>query len=126
MELVLRKDFVFQSSYRLFAQVINNLMKNAFHTLAASSSAPHPGDLRIDVGVLGGWGRIVITDQGAGIAHELQAQIFEPFFSTDRGTGHGLGLAFCRQVVHSAHGTIRVKSEPGRGAMFIIELPILA
>jgi two-component system CAI-1 autoinducer sensor kinase/phosphatase CqsS len=56
----------------------------------------------------------------------LQAQIFEPFFSTDRGTGHGLGLAFCRQVVHSAHGTIRVKSEPGRGAMFIIELPILA
>ena len=126
VELVLRKDFVFQSSYRLFAQVINNLIKNAFHTLAASSSAPRPGDLLIDVGVLGGWGRIVITDQGAGIAHELQAQIFEPFFSTDRGTGHGLGLAFCRQVVHSAHGTIRVKSEPGRGAMFIIELPILA
>ncbi len=122
--LVLRKDFAFESSYRLFAQVINNLLKNAFYSLAASSFAPKPGDLCMEVGVLNGCGRIVITDQGAGIAPELQARIFEPFFSTDRGTGHGLGLAFCRQVVQSAHGTIRVKSEPGRGAIFIIELPI--
>jgi two-component system CAI-1 autoinducer sensor kinase/phosphatase CqsS len=125
VELVLRKDFSFESSYRLFTQVINNLLKNAFHSLAAGSSASRPGDLRIEVGVLGGYGRIVITDQGIGIAPELQARIFEPFFSTDRGTGHGLGLAFCRQVVQSARGTIRVKSEAGRGAIFIIELPLL-
>ncbi|MDP3825473.1 MAG: HAMP domain-containing sensor histidine kinase [Polaromonas sp.] len=123
--LVLRKDFSFESSYRLFAQVINNLLKNAFRALAATSSAAKPGDLRIEVGVLNGYGRIIVTDQGTGIAPELQARIFEPFFSTDRGTGHGLGLAFCQQVVESAGGTIRVKSEPGRGAIFIIELPIL-
>lgn len=121
--LVLRKDFSFESSYRLFAQVINNLLKNAFRSLAAASSAPKPGDLRLEVGVLNGCGRILVTDQGTGIATELQARIFEPFFSTDRGTGHGLGLAFCQQVVESAGGTIRVKSEPGRGATFIIELP---
>ncbi len=120
--LVLRKDFAFESSYRLFAQVINNLLKNAFRSLAAVSSAPKPGDLRIEVGVLNGAGRIVITDQGVGIPPELQTRIFEPFFSTDHGTGHGLGLAFCQQVVQSAGGTIRVKSEPGRGAIFIIEL----
>jgi two-component system CAI-1 autoinducer sensor kinase/phosphatase CqsS len=124
--LVLRQDFSFASSPRLFTQVINNLLKNAFHSLAASSSAPQPGDLRIDIGVLNGAGRIVITDQGLGIPPALQERIFEPFFSTDRGTGHGLGLAFCRQVVQSAHGTIRVKSEPGRGAIFIIDLPVLA
>ena len=123
--LVLRKDFSFESSYRLFAQVINNLLKNAFRALAATSSAAKPGDLRIEVGVLNGYGRIIVTDQGTGIAPELQARIFEPFFSTDRGTGHGLGLAFCQQVVESAGGSIRVKSEPGRGAIFIIELPIL-
>lgn len=120
--LVLRKDFSFESSYRLFAQVINNLLKNAFRSLAAVSSAPKPGDLRIEVGVLNGAGRIVITDQGVGIPPDLQTRIFEPFFSTDHGTGHGLGLAFCQQVVHSAGGTIRVKSEPGRGAIFIIDL----
>jgi two-component system CAI-1 autoinducer sensor kinase/phosphatase CqsS len=121
--LVLRKDFSFESSYRLFAQVINNLLKNSFRSLAAASSAPKPGDLRLEVGVLNGCGRILVTDQGTGIATDLQARIFEPFFSTDRGTGHGLGLAFCQQVVESAGGTIRVKSEPGRGATFIIELP---
>jgi two-component system CAI-1 autoinducer sensor kinase/phosphatase CqsS len=123
--LVLRKDFSFESSYRLFAQVINNLLKNAFRALAATSSAAKPGDLRIEVGVLNGYGRIIVTDQGTGIAPDLQARIFEPFFSTDRGTGHGLGLAFCQQVVENAGGTIRVKSEPGRGATFIIELPVL-
>ncbi len=123
--LVLRKDFSFESSHRLFSQVINNLLKNAFHSLAASSSAPKPGDLRIEVGVLNGSGRIIVTDQGTGIAPDLQARIFEPFFSTDRGTGHGLGLAFCRQVVQSARGSIRVKSEPGRGAIFIIDIPVL-
>lgn len=123
--LVLRKDFSFESSYRLFAQVINNLLKNAFRALAATSSAPKPGDLRIEVGVLNGYGRIIVTDQGTGIAPELQARIFEPFFSTDRGTGHGLGLAFCQQVVEGSGGTIRVKSETGRGAIFIIELPTL-
>lgn len=122
--LVLRKDFSFESSSRLFSQVINNLLKNAFHSLAANSAAPKPGDLRIEVGVLNGSGRIIIADQGTGIAPELQARIFEPFFSTDRGTGHGLGLAFCRQVVQSSRGSIRVKSEPGNGAVFTIELPI--
>ena len=120
--LVLRKDFSFESSYRLFTQVINNLLKNAFRSLAAASSAPKPGDLRIEVGVLHGYGRIVVSDQGIGIAPELQTRIFEPFFSTDHGTGHGLGLAFCQQVVHASGGTLRVKSEPGRGAIFIIEL----
>lgn len=126
VQLVLRKDFSFESSYRLFTQVINNLLKNAFHSLAATSSAPKSGDLCIEVGVLNGCGRIVVTDQGAGIAPELQARIFEPFFSTDRGSGHGLGLAFCQQVVESASGTLRVKSEPGRGAIFIIELPTIS
>jgi signal transduction histidine kinase len=123
--LVLCKDFSFESSYRLFAQVINNLLKNAFRAMAATSSAPNPGDLRIEVGVLNGYGRVVVTDQGTGIAPQLQARIFEPFFSTDRGTGHGLGLAFCRQVVEGAGGSIRVQSKPGHGAIFIIELPIL-
>jgi two-component system CAI-1 autoinducer sensor kinase/phosphatase CqsS len=55
---------------------------------------------------------------------ELLQRIFQPFFSTDRGTGHGLGLAFCQRVVHAAHGSIRVKSAPHHGAVFTIELPV--
>jgi two-component system CAI-1 autoinducer sensor kinase/phosphatase CqsS len=117
-------DFAFHGSHALFSQVIDNLVKNALRSLAAGSSATQPGDIAIDVGVQHERGRIVVADRGVGIDPELQPRIFEPFFSTNRGTGHGLGLAFCHQVVHAARGTIRVKSQPGHGAVFTIELPI--
>jgi signal transduction histidine kinase len=117
-------DFRFQGSRELFLQVLDNLTKNALRSLAAASTASRPGDLLIEVGAQGSRGRIVFTDQGVGMDDELQARIFQPFFSTDRGTGHGLGLAFCQRVVQSAHGTIRVKSAPLRGAIFTIELPL--
>ena len=55
---------------------------------------------------------------------ELQARIFQPFFSTDRVAGHGLGLAFCQRVVQAAHGSVRVKSAPHQGAVFTVELPV--
>ena len=51
-------------------------------------------------------------------------RVFEPFFSSDHGTGHGLGLAFCRRVVVAAKGSLRVKSEPAAGAVFTIALPV--
>lgn len=116
-------DFMFRGSYPLFSQVIDNLIKNALRSLAASSAAMSPGDVAIEIGLQHDRGRIAIADRGVGIDPELQGRIFEPFFSTNRGTGHGLGLAFCNQVVHAARGSIRVKSAPGHGAVFTIELP---
>jgi two-component system CAI-1 autoinducer sensor kinase/phosphatase CqsS len=118
------RDFTFQGSHALFSQVVDNLVKNALRSLAAASSATLPGDISIEVGIQQDRGRIVVADRGVGIDPELQPRIFEPFFSTNRGTGHGLGLAFCHQVVHAVRGTIRVKSQPGHGAVFMIELPI--
>lgn len=125
VQLLVRRDFLFEGSHALFSQVVDNLMKNALRSLAAAATASQPGDLVIEVGTLHNRGRIIITDRGVGIDPELQPRIFEPFFSTNRGTGHGLGLAFCQRVVESARGTIRVKSEPSRGAIFTIELPML-
>ncbi len=126
VQVMVRRDFVFKGSQALFTQVIDNLLKNALRSLAAATTASLPGDLLIEVGTLRNRGRIVVNDNGVGIDAGLQPRIFEPFFSTDRGTGHGLGLAFCERVVQSAHGTIRVKSEAARGAIFTIELPLLA
>lgn len=119
-----KDDFVFIGSRQLFNQVVDNLTKNALRSLAAASSASQPGDLLIQVGAQGSRGRIVFTDNGIGMDADLRKRIFQPFFSTDRGTGHGLGLAFCQRVVQAAHGTIRVKSEPHQGAVFTIELPV--
>jgi len=117
-------DFRFRGSRELFLQVIDNLVKNALRSLAAASTAIRPGDLLIEVGAQAGRGRFVFTDNGVGMDADLQANIFQPFFSTDRGTGHGLGLAFCQRVVQAARGSIRVKSAPHKGAIFTVELPL--
>ncbi len=117
-------EFIFESSATQFSQVLDNLMKNAFHSLmAADSRYPH-GALRIEVHALHGRGMITVEDQGMGIEPTLLPHIFKPFFSSNRGTGHGLGLAFCQQVVQSAGGRIHAKSEFAIGALFTIALPI--
>lgn len=125
VQVLVRRDFRFMASPALFSQVIDNLLKNALKALAATQSPARPGDIMIEVGVLHNRGRVVVSDQGTGIHAEVAARIFEPFFSTDRGTGHGLGLAFCRRAVTSLGGHIQVQSAPGKGARFQIELPLL-
>lgn len=125
VQLHVLRDFRFKGSTSLFSQVIDNLLKNALKALAATDAAAEPGDLMVEVGILANRGRIVVADHGVGISVELQRRIFEPFYSTDHGSGHGLGLTFVRRVVQSANGSIRVQSEPGKGATFIIELPVL-
>lgn len=124
VRLHVQSDFSFLGSRDLFAQVLTNLLKNALHSLASASSAPKPGGLRLDVGLHQGKGRIAVSDHGVGIGHEQKARIFEPFFSTQSGVGHGLGLTFCKNVVEAANGSISVRSEPAMGAVFMIDLPL--
>lgn len=124
VKVVIHNNFIFRSSSRQFSQVLDNLMKNAFHSLMAADSRYQLGDLCIEVSSSKLWGKIVVTDQGMGIEPAMLQQIFKPFFSSNHGTGHGLGLAFCQQVVQSAGGSIRVKSEFAVGASFTVELPL--
>ena len=124
VQVLVQQDFNFMSSAVQFSQVVDNLMKNAFHSLMAADSRYPPGALRIKVHAMDGHGRIVVEDAGTGIDAVMLPRIFKPFFSTNRGTGHGLGLAFCQQVVQSAGGSIQVKSIAYAGATFTIELPV--
>ena len=74
--------------------------------------------------------RVIVEDQGIGIAADEIPHIFEPFF---RGRdvveaqihGNGLGLSLVKQVVEAHHGTISVESEPGKGSTFTLCLPVL-
>jgi len=124
VKVIIHDDFSFRSSATQFSQVLDNLIKNALHSLMAADSKYPAGALRIEVGHSQQRGRIVVADEGMGIDAALLPQIFKPFFSSNRGTGHGLGLAFCQQVVQSAGGNIHVKSEFAVGAVFTIELPM--
>jgi signal transduction histidine kinase len=68
---------------------------------------------------------IEFSDTGQGMAGETRARIFEPMFTTKRmGTGAGLGLAICDQIIRQHAGTIQVESELGRGTRFTVVLPV--
>jgi two-component system, CAI-1 autoinducer sensor kinase/phosphatase CqsS len=124
VQVIIHDNFEFRSSRAQFAQVLDNLIKNALHSLMAADSRYAPGALRIEVGLHANRGRIAVSDDGMGIEAAVLRQIFKPFFSSKTGTGHGLGLAFCQRVVQGAGGTIGVKANFAVGATFIIELPV--
>jgi signal transduction histidine kinase len=68
---------------------------------------------------------IYISDNGPGIAKEVQPRLFDPFFTTkDIGEGTGLGLSISYKIIVDQHrGELRCLSAPGQGAMFAIEIP---
>lgn len=68
---------------------------------------------------------VEVADTGEGIPRETLRHIFEPMFTTKRmGTGAGLGLAICQQIIHQHGGSIQVESELHHGACFTIRLPL--
>jgi signal transduction histidine kinase len=108
-----------------FGQVVINFINNA---LLHAFDAPG-GHMRLVATPLDGDRvRVEFADDGRGIAPEHLSRIFDPFFTTrmgQGGTGLGLNIAY-NLVTTLLQGTIRVESEPGRGTVFIIELPLRA
>lgn len=103
-------------------QVIMNLMINALQALngtpgmvTVSTCFQRPSHVEIHV-----------KDTGPGIPTEIQKRIFEPFFTTKpAGKGSGLGLSVSYGIIKEHNGEIRLESEEGKGAEFIIALPLM-
>jgi PAS domain S-box-containing protein len=69
--------------------------------------------------------KVTFTDDGPGISKENMKRIFQPFFTTkEAGKGTGLGLSICLGIVTGHGGRIYARSEVGRGATFVVELPL--
>jgi signal transduction histidine kinase len=103
----------------LLRQILLNLLSNAFD--ATGSQGHVTVAARVQEGTVG----IAVSDTGAGISPDDLRRIFEPFYTTKgRGKGTGLGLAICRELARSLGGAIEVKSEPGKGSTFTVQLPL--
>ena len=66
---------------------------------------------------------VSVRDNGAGIAPEVKARLFEPFMTFGKAGGTGLGLAIVKNVALAHRGKISVESEPGQGTEFLIRIP---
>lgn len=69
---------------------------------------------------------VTVADNGIGMDDKTIAHIFEKFYQGDtsrRSSGNGLGLALCKKIVESLHGTITAKGAPGEGSVFTVVLP---
>lgn len=108
-------------------QVFLNLIVNAAHAIETSGK-PYPGKIFVTTTQNQGSIEVQISDTGTGIDKELCERIFDPFFTTkEPGKGTGQGLAICQDIVVQKHGgTIDVIGNEGKGAEFIIRLPILS
>lgn len=73
----------------------------------------------------GPWLRATVADDGPGIPVAMQERVFEPFQTSDRSRGSGLGLAHVRQQVEKYDGTIAIESAPSEGTSISVRWPII-
>lgn len=108
-------------------QVFLNIIKNGAEAMAdqALKKSDSP-EFHIRYALENSMAVIKIKDNGPGIPESIRKRIFEPFYTTkspDKGTGLGLSIAFFI-IVEDHKGELSVKSPHGKGAQFIIKLPI--
>jgi PAS domain S-box-containing protein len=106
------------------SQVLTNLIVNAQQAMV-DRPAPRLLTVATSADVAAGRVRLRVSDTGPGVPEPLKARIFEPFFTTKpEGTGTGIGLWVCHDIVTSHNGSIAVQDAPGGGAAFVVELPV--
>lgn len=107
------------ADHEKLARVVFNLLSNAL-----KYTPPMGGFIHVSLADEGKQFRIEVRDSGKGIAKEELTQVFERFFqSKGAASGTGIGLALVKSFVELHHGEVRVESEPGKGACFIILMP---
>jgi two-component system sensor histidine kinase PilS (NtrC family) len=100
-----------------FSQVLWNLLRNATEAMRGK------GTIAVRARSAAGHALVEVKDTGPGIDEAQQDRVFEPFYST-KPSGSGIGLALVHKIVEEHGGEIDLRSRPGEGTAFRIELPL--
>lgn len=101
----------------LLARAVSNLVANAVEAM------PQGGVLRVATRALPRHAEILVSDTGPGLDEQQRKTLFRPYHTTKPG-GTGLGLVIAQSIVSDHRGELDVQSEPGRGATFLLRLPL--
>jgi signal transduction histidine kinase len=111
-------------------RVLLNLINNAFYAVSEKSKLSIEGYepmVSVHTKKMNGEVEICVADNGNGIPEKVLDKVFQPFFTTKpTGQGTGLGLSLSYDTIKAHQGKINIKNTPGKGAEFIITLPINA
>jgi signal transduction histidine kinase len=99
-------------------RVFQNIGRNA------AQAMPDGGQFRIVIDSAADDLVISFSDTGGGVPAELKGRLFDAFATAGKKDGTGLGLAIVKKVVEDHGGTVRYESEAGRGATFVLSLPL--
>ena len=115
-------------------KIVTNLLTNAFKFTSEKgfvsiSLSKHTSKESPDHHFEEGFAKIVIKDNGKGIAPQHQGKIFERFYQVDNSItreheGTGIGLALCKELIELHRGEIRVNSEIDKGSSFDVVIPL--
>jgi signal transduction histidine kinase len=117
------RRFALDADRNRIAQVLSNLLSNAI------KYSPSGGPIRVRTDVRRHAVRVSVRDSGVGIPESQRERMFTKFFRIESEEiegipGHGLGLAFCQEIVEAHDGTIGFEAAPGGGTIFWFELPV--
>lgn len=125
LEIEIDQDPVLAGNESMLQQILLNLVINAYQAIEGK------GRVHIWLGQLGQDVVLRVRDSGVGMTKEQQRRLFEPFFTTkgamggnEKVDGHGLGLTLTYNLIQLHGGQIAVQSEPGKGSVFTLRIPI--
>lgn len=116
------QDLIVMGSEDEIEKILNNLITNAI------KYTPKGGNISLALSASGGNVFFIIKDTGIGLNDQDISKVFDDFFRSKEAKridpyGKGLGLPFVKQIVEGLGGTIRVKSEEGKGSEFLLAFP---
>jgi len=116
--VALRDDVTLMIDPARMERVFRNLLRNA------SEAMPGGGEVRVGGAIAADRLVISVTDSGCGMTEEVRRRAFEPFYTSGKETGSGLGMAIASSIISAHGGAVEVESAPGKGTTIRVVLPL--